>query len=482
MNKDSTMVGSVTSAGSGVDIHALARQMATAQTQPKANQLALKKGNINNEVKALNELSDSLNDFYNALDKLSKPSTFGSLKVNITEDNEKMVGVSVDNKAVANTYQLQVNQLATQSKIQAFNSDSGSNEVKAGDVGSYKFSVGDKDLTIDVAAGETLAELANKINDSDDNPGVIASIVSDGDHTYLTMTSKETGEDHEIRMEKDGSDIIMPKPGDANFDTASRKILEEAKDAEFYLDGIKLKSSDNNVDDVIKGVTLDLKESTDGKAIRFDINPDTSTMKSSGKDVVDELNTLLKTISKLTKTSIDEATGNRSRGPLASDSMVSSIRNELRGVVQKEHSGPYKSLASLGIVTDRDGELEVDSAKLKKALEEDPEEVTKVFMDSMKDFKDVATKYIGRPEASKDDDEDDEDETDDSSSGSNPYIPKEGLIDTRIKSLNEDLKGVDKNVVDVQKRFQSVYQRHLNEYVAMNEAVSKMQNSLAGLL
>lgn len=452
--------------GTGLDIHGMAQQLATVQTQPRVNQLGRKEMNIDAEIAALNELTSSLNSLYNTLNRYSDVTRFGSVSVQMSEDNEKFAGISVSEDAMPNTYQLQVGELAQQHKLQLFAVDAEDAEIPPGMAGEYVLDIGGEAITIDIEAGDNIADVAAQINDHSDNPGMTASILSDGSTSYLTLTSDETGEENAISVSGGGGYPIKTVE------------LQKAQDAELYIDGIKMTSSGNKIEDAIPGVTIDLKEISDGEAFSFDIRSDVSTMTSSARSIVDAYNEVLDTLDSLGSRSMDD-NGNVTSGPLAGDSMINGIRNELRSVLQMQFDGDYSNLASIGVVTNRNGDLEVDSTVLREALEEDPQAVTDMFLEVAEGWQDVATKYIGRPEA---DDEEEEDEDgnpiDPPDSSDDKYIPKDGLIDARIETLDRDKRRVEDEWAVLETRYESIHQRYLDQFIAMDLAVSKMQQSM----
>lgn len=491
--------------GTGLDVYGMAEQMANIQIQPKANQLEQQEADVNAELTALNELMTALDTFYNVLEDFSDPTAFGSVHVQMNEADMEYVTASVDSDAVTNTYELTVEQLATQHKVQFVSGPAGVAEVPPG---QYTFGVGGEEMTIDVVAGEnSLDEVATQINEAPDNPGITASVVSDGTESYLTLTADETGEDNTISI-KQGK---VPRPPE--------KELSEAQDAIYTLDGIEMTSPDNTIDDVVDGVTFELEKVTGwNESITIDVESDTSTMSSSVTSIVDAFNAVLTTLDNLMSATIDESTGEvTSRPPLASDPMVSGIERELREILQTTFPEPYTSFAEIGITSQRDGTLEVDSATLNDALNEDPDAVTDMFMTLIEGLQDVIVKYVGEPEpdeedsssSSSDDTGSDDPATsayestgqtnsvtntnspeeknsgltttntpDDSTSTDEEYIPSTGLIDDRIESLESELDDIEEEWVALEARFESIYQRYLDEYIAMDLAVAEMQNSM----
>ena len=464
--------------GTGLDIYGMANQLATIQVQPKANQLAKQEAEIDSEIAALNELSDSLNSFYNTLNKYTDPTIFGSVHVQMQEDDESTVGISVDENAMPNTYELGVQELAARHKIELFNvsavdevDEDGNVITEAGAIpaelaGEYTLTIDGEAITVNIEEGDAIGDVATLINDHPDNPGMTAGVISDGETSYLTLTSDDTGKASEITVERDGGQYEPIE-------------LQAAQDAEFTIDGIKMTSDTNKVEDVIPGVTFDLKSTTEEKEpVRFEIQPDTSAMSSSVDTIVESFNDVLKLLDELGSSTIDDS-GTVIRGPLANDSMVNGLRSELRSILQTPFDEPFPNLASIGVMTDRDGYLEVDSEMLDAALEEDPKAVTAMFKELADEWKDVATQYIGRPEEEVD--EEGEEPSDYIPPDDDEYIPADGLISERVDNLERDLRGIEDEWATVETRYENIYQRYLNEFIAMDLAVSQIQNSMYAL-
>ena len=294
--------------GTGLDIYTMAEQMAMIQTSAKSEQLTQNETEISEEVAALEELSSALNSFYNTLGLYSDPDLFGALTVQMAEDDKDFIDAKVDSTAVPNTYLLEVQQVATQHKVNAISAPSNAAEVPPG---QYTIDINGEEMEIDVVAGQnSFGEVVDQINDHPDNPGVTASIVSDGTTSHLTLTSDETGEENAITI-------------NGNAIPASQE-LQKAQDAEFTVDGIPMTSASNTVDTAIEGVTLDINKVTTDP-VKIDIQSDVDTMEESIDAIVGAYNDLLGTINSLTESTVDEE-GNRVASPLASDSMMSAIK------------------------------------------------------------------------------------------------------------------------------------------------------------
>lgn len=157
--------------------------------------------------------------------------------------------------------------------------------------------------------------------------------------------------------------------------------IQSQKDAVFKLDNLSFSKSSNTVSDVISGVTLNLlkADSTGATNINIGISNDTEATTKKVNDFVSAYNAVLSYINEQTK--YDPAT--KSGGPLISDSTARSIQKRVQSIISNTItglSGTYKSLSEIGIKSEKDGTLSVDSKKLSTALTTDFDSVVSVFV------------------------------------------------------------------------------------------------------
>ena len=461
--------------GTGLDVYGMAETMASSQTAAKSNQLTEKETELNAELTALQTIDSALNGFINTLNLYADPSTFGTVTANVSGGASESVGVDIDSDAVPNTYQLDVTQLATQHKVEVVNTN-GSDDPAEIAPGDYTLSVGEDEFSITVEAGaNSYANVAQQINEDPNNPGITAGVMSDGDDSYFTLTANDSGFDNTIAVYNDS---VAPN------EELPTKELQAAQDAVFKIDGIEMTSPDNSIDDAIEGVTLNLKDVTtdpdEGGPVTITIEPDRAVMEESINAIIDSFNGVMTTVDNLTETTYDEE-GNPVRPALAGDSMLSSIERELKDILYQSYDDTFSNLASVGIVSDSNGKLEVDDEVLTEALEEDADAVADMFLDDgglIDGWQTVTEKYVGRAEEMTDGEGNPIDPNEDPNDG---YVSSTGMIDDRVDGLREDLDDVEDEWAVLEARYESIYQRHLEEYIAMDVAVAEMNSSYAFL-
>lgn len=234
-------------------------------------------------------------------------------------------------------------------------------------------------------SNNSLAGLRDAINDKESNYSVTASIINDGSNYRLILTSKETGEQSAVQLT--ATDLNEdPIPAGTGLDrftysatTTNMTQTVVAQDAEIVMNGISISSAKNEVNSVIEGVTLNLKGAEVGKKVTLKIDSDTSKVENQIKAFLENYN---KTISKMNELTVFNGVGAAGNGVLNGDATIRNIQSMMRGVLNTsvDHiSGSIHSFADLGMLTQRDGTLELDADKLAKALKNDLAGVANFF-------------------------------------------------------------------------------------------------------
>lgn len=220
----------------------------------------------------------------------------------------------------------------------------------------------------------TLTGLRDAINSA--NVGVKASIVNDGSTTApyrLVITSNTSGAAGAITM--DGSNL-------SGGTSPMFSTLQPAQDASLTLGegagAITVTKSTNTITDLIPGVTLNLKNADPGKTIEVDIAQDTSSAKQAIKDFVDQYNNLVDYIGQQFKYDA----GTNTAGTLFADTRLQSLLSDLRSDLSNPVSGlsqTIKIMSQVGVTSTNDDKLQIDETKLDAALQDNFDQVQKLF-------------------------------------------------------------------------------------------------------
>ncbi|MCL1093752.1 flagellar filament capping protein FliD [Shewanella kaireitica] len=431
--------------GSGMDINGIVSALVQAESAPKVAKFDADEGRLNTQISAMGALKSALTDFQDSLEKLTESDTFIANKVKTS--NSDYVSATADEKAVPGSYRIEVEQLAVSQKLGSVPVADAADPIGEG---SLTFGVDGDDFTVAVEAGDSLETVMQKINDAEDNVGVTATIINGDNGPQLVMTSDKTGTDKQITVTATDTD-----GGTGLTDTFTMTELSAAKDAVLYVDGLKVTSSSNDVENVITGVSLSLSDADINKTTTVTVSADTASVKSHIEGFVESYNTLMGTISDMS--GYDPET--KKAGILQGDSMVRSIQSQLRGVLSTsfDTDDGVTMLANIGVKTTQLGTLEIDSSILEKALESDMPEIRDMF--STEDTG-LAARLDGLIET---------------------YVQSGGTIDSRDDTLNNQISRITDSREALAMKMSSYEARLLKQFNAMDLIVANLSSQSADL-
>ena len=235
-------------------------------------------------------------------------------------------------------------------------------------------------ITVTTSASTTLTQLRDSINNATDNAE--ASILYNGTG-YVLVIKGESGASNEVRVTPSGGSSATLTN---NFSyTASTKNLTQTvdgTDASFTVDGIAMTRSTNTICDLFNGYTLEL-EATSSSAINISSTQNLDNITALLSNFIDAYNAIYSNITEMSGAAFSE---DESTGPLAGDSLARSIQRELRSYTTKSLSGyeggPY-SMSLLGVQTNRDGSLTLNTSVLKNSFAVAPKIVDAIFKNQL---------------------------------------------------------------------------------------------------
>lgn len=442
--------------GSGLDIENIITKLVEAESVPVQERLALRETEIQAEISAFGSLKSALSDFRKSLANLS--SLQGLAARAAKSSNESSFTVSASNTASVGSSQIEVVNLASAHKLIS-TANFASPDAAVG-AGRLTISVGSASFDVDIIGGEnnTLAGIRDAINEKVDNSGVTASIltVSDGmggTVSKLVLSADETGAANAISVAVTGDSDTndLDNSGLSAFLNANMDQAGDPLDALIRVDGYDVTSSDNVLEDAIQGVTITLLEANPGVEETLDVSINKSAIKENLTLFVENFNALADTLNFLT----DYDAETKEAGLLTGDSTVRSIENLLRRTITNavsELGGTFNSLASIGITTQRDGSLKLDSAKLDKALNGNFDEVAELLGGE----NGIAKKLDGTL---------------------NNILKTGGMISTRNNTFLEQLKDIDSQREKLEMRMTSLEERLRAQYSAMDLIVANLNST-----
>lgn len=369
--------------------------------------------------------------------------------------------------AVTGSYEIAVEQLA---QVQKTVTNGVSSQTEAL-FGEGSLTIGDTEITID-DENNTLKGIMASINAQSEETGVTASIINDGsteDNYHLVLTGKDASTSFDFTT----TDL------DINFDNTvedgGASNISEAQQAIAYIDGVKIVSDNNTLKDNLSGVSIDLKtvsETEDDGSLAtttLTIEPNTESLKENITDFVAAYNDIMEWIvsgyeseDTSVTTSTDEDgeeettyTDNTLSTLLRGDSSINTVKRGLQSLLSSavDSSSTYNILGEIGIQTQQDGTLYINSTTLDNAIEDNFDEVVNLMAGSSTEsgVMDNFNTYLIQQ----------------TSSTQGMYALKEDSYDITIASLDTQIERKESMLESVEARYSA-------QFVALETLISGM--------
>lgn len=454
-------------AGSGLELETLVQKLISAEGAPRMNALAKREASVQAGISAFGSLKSALDQFRSGVRALN---TDGALQQrSVSTGNSTLFSASASTTAAAGTHSIQVLGMA-QSQRLISTADLADANATVG-AGTLTISLGADSFDITTDADTTLGELKTRINEAAGDTGISATLMvvakdpddaSAGTVTRLVLSSSRTGSANTIAVtvaDADGTDTDDQGLSRFYFSTndlqnSQLDQQQAAADARIVVNGLVAHSASNTFSEVLEGVTITvLKDPTDPLAPAVEslgISMDRSGVAARIKSFVDGYNEVIKTLRDLS--SFDSSTGKA--GPLNGDAVVRGIASRLRTIIatQASSDGQSLSLSQLGISTQRDGTLALDSGKLDAALANGFAQVDELFRGEQG----IATRLL---------------ET------LGGYLDGDSLLTSRSQGYDRQLKQINTERETLNTRLEKIEAQYRSRFAALDTLVGQLQST-----
>ena len=360
--------------GSVINVSSLVSQLVAATQAPQEALIANQTTAVTANISALGTLKSDLATFQSSLTSLSTPGAFNAETA--SSSDKTVFTTTATANAVGGTYAVTVSNLASAQQLLSTGFSGGSTATVG--TGTLTLSLGGTSFNVAIdSTDDTVAGIAAAINSAADNSGISATVITGTDGAHLALSSTLTGAANTISVaETGGTGLSALTYGTGN--TANYTQSAKALDASFSVAGVPYTSSSNTVTSAISGVTLNLVGTTPtgSTGATLTVANDTTTVASNVQAFVAAYNTLETSLASLG--SYDSSTG--TAGPMMGSAVLSGIQNQIKqSLYSLVGTSNYNSLASIGITTQSDGTLAVNSATLQTALSTNFAAVSQLF-------------------------------------------------------------------------------------------------------
>lgn len=473
--------------GSGLDLEALVGQLLEAERKPKTDALDSRENNVEAEISGIGKLKSKLEDFQKTVDNLRSDANLKGREPSINNPSEGVEPFTAEasNSALEGDYNIAVSQLASGSRIETadaigggFN-DSTDTVLTSGAASlTFKIDATSDTFTIDLTAGNSLEDLRNAINASENNFGVTASIIETGTAdggAKLVFTSDITGAGNDLVIVNDNNiaELNVLSTTDSTETSTYLVPVSSAQNAKATIDGINVESKTNEFENVIENVSFSVSElselAADGvtsQTSKLSIGFNKEAVEETIREFVTNFNALQAEIKLLTRYGESDL---EEDGSLAGDSLVRGIQTGINNILfSAVDSSTLGGLFQLGIEYNDQNELEISSNdniglgsgddRLKDALKDNFDQIAALFTDESQGIAVRLYDYIEE------------------------YTSSSGLLKDREKNAKDQREQIFDERLSLELRLAGTEQILRKKYLNLDQTVARLNSTGSALL
>jgi flagellar hook-associated protein 2 len=369
--------------GSGVDMVALANNLAQAQFALRKDRITSRSEQLERQISTASSIKNSLLTLASALGDRVRT---GDLSPQPRVANGSVASAaSPPGASGSGTYSLEVLALANSQNLVSGGFGSATTAVGAGTLTlrfgattdtTFTESAEKPAVSIAIPSGATLNDVANAINAK--GAGVKAYVAQTDQGAQLVLKGSE-GAQNGFIIEAAGEPGLAALAWDPRAAGDPIRLKATAANASFKLDGLTMSSSTNNAGTVAPGLSLTLTGTNSGAPTQISFANPATSISSAMQDLVGALNTVAGDL----RTATDPMAGDLANDPGARSLRQSLSRLSGEVVMPNAPAGSPRTLSDLGLAIQRDGTFRLDSARLQATLERDPAGAAAMFTNGL---------------------------------------------------------------------------------------------------
>lgn len=385
-----------------------------------------RKEKVNVEKKEVQKLQTMLADLDSAVTKLKTKSDFYRMKVESSHPD--IIDGVVKSTAMEGSYEFEVRGMAKAEKELAY----GFPDKDKTPVGFGYMYIEREDmegLEVTIEPGETLQQVANKINQAEG--GVRAMVINTKykpDAYRLLVVSEQSGNEAKITLDEDTTFLEF-------------KEQVTGRNLDVLFEDVPVTDNINSLTELVDGVVFNIHRSEPGTRVQVNIAHDIDATVEGIKTFVDKYNAIAQFVHDQFK--VDDET--KRAGVLAADSSVKTVMRQLQNSLAGAMSsvGKFRTMSEIGIITNsKTGTLDMDEPKVRQSLAEDYDSVARLFVRSA-DSAGVAERLANELKGFRD--------------------PNFGVMKSRIRGLDSIIKNQDQDIerreMQMERRQESIRRR-----------------------
>ena len=452
--------------GSGVDVHDLAKTLAETETMPRINSITEKKAESTVAISGFGVLKSSVSSLKTSFEALKNKDSLLTKTIKTNHEDRVDAVITSQGDAPTGTYQIKVTQLA---RPQANELKDNGNSFTA-----LNQSLAGSNFTITIKVPRTAASGTDVVVTDHTPQGIIDAVNSITSTTGVTARAfnpASSGTTFSILLEgSNGSDKTFEfsstlTGGDAITGGTWNDKTRNAQDLIVEMNGrADIRRRTNSPTDLIPGVQTTFKRWGPSTDINLVISEDTSALETKLNSMVESYNAFVQLSDYLIgeKNEDDELAGS-----LGSEKgTVNLIKNRIRSVLGQTSataSNGVSTLRHLGIQTNLGGEISLNATTYAAVVADKFSDVRTMLTADMNDQDKSDTRAHGLAL--------------DITTVLDNITNDQGTIKAKETNTTSEVARYESQLVDLQERLETVKQRYLRQFVAMETLVQRNKST-----
>jgi len=400
---------------------------------------------LNQQKSAVSGLSSMLSALSTKIQDMDTADEFTILTA--TPSTDEQFDISLSSNATPGSYAIQVVKIAAaETEVsQGFADKSSLGVISQGSL-SITYGGTTTALTVD-GTNDSLEALATQI---DNITGLTSYVLDTGDGSgspyKLVVQGEETGDTNSIIIDNTG--LV----GAGTVPTFSQVVA--AADSQIKVNGVDVYDSDNSIT-AIPGITITAK-TAGTSAVDINVAKDTSAIESQVSEFISAYNGVINYYRTYTVYNADSGI----KGGLVGDGTARRVIDGLSSMITSQYSttGSIDALSKIGVETQKDGTLKLNSTDFQAALSSDYASVQALFSESTGPLQTIQTTI------------------------DDVYVDStNGTLQSRTDTLESSIEDTQENIDDFDKYLKSYSERLREQFTAMEIAMGEMQSTQAYL-
>jgi len=405
--------------------------------------------NENDKKEALKLIDANMTNLTDSINEIKSHGLFDERKTTISGS---AVSVSADANSDIQDFTLDVSVLATK-QIEESGAFTAEDEKIADGDGKINLNIDGEDFEIVYDDTTTLKDLKKLINDiaGDKVDATIVQIKSD--EFRLFISSVDTGTSQDITL------TDMAGEGENLKDTRltdDMSAVQTAVDAEFTFNGQDITRKSNDIDDLITGLDITLKNK--GTSV-VNVTQDRDSIMKKFDSFITHYNSTITELDKMTISSTESET----RGIFSNESTIKNMKRAIEDTISSI-GGSVGSMLDYGFDVDKDGKLTLDKDVLNKKLDDNSSNVEIFFAGGDFDNGDDTTTTVDGAFT-------------EFSEVIEGYTKYNAILDLFETSIKDNLSSLEGKKTKATERLDAKYEIMKKQYIAYDLMISKLNSA-----